>query len=90
MDNYTTRTDLVGDGETVDMGYHYAPEHHFADLDLDGDADSADFATLARAWLTEPTDARWNRACDIAFPADNRIDALDLATLADYWLMRTQ
>jgi hypothetical protein len=58
----------------------------FTDLDADGDVDSADFATLASSWLAGPGDAEWNPRCDISSPADDFVNALDLAEFAKDWL----
>ncbi len=52
-------------------------------------ADFMDFAVLALAWQTKPTDTGWNPACDISQPKDNFIDELDLAVLCENWLEGT-
>jgi hypothetical protein len=48
--------------------------------------DFADFAVLASAWQSEPSDPDWNPACDISQPKDNFIDELDLAIFCENWL----
>jgi hypothetical protein len=60
------------------------------DFDGDGDIDAADFAIFAFAWHTQPGDAQWNSDCDISRPADNIIDAFDLAVFVDNWLTATE
>ncbi len=57
------------------------------DFEPDGDVDFNDFAVLAGAWLTAPDDPGWNPACEMAFPPDQLIDALDLAAFSEYWLV---
>jgi len=56
------------------------------DFDRDSDVDIADFVIFSSAWLTEPSDAQWNPACDISSPADNFINMMDLTAFADNWL----
>lgn len=59
-----------------------------AAVDLTGDCatDLADFAVLARAWLSMDGEPNYNGLCDLSVPADQRIDAADLAVLAEHWL----
>lgn len=45
-----------------------------------------DLAVLAAAWNTHQGQAFYDPACDISVPKDNKIDMLDLAEFADYWL----
>jgi hypothetical protein len=56
------------------------------DLDLDTVVNSIDFAMFAQAWQTEPGDAQWRSACDIALPRDYVINALDLRAFLDRWM----
>jgi hypothetical protein len=48
--------------------------------------DFTDFAILANAWLSDPTQVNWNVRCDIAEPPDNVIDILDFEIFAQHWL----
>ncbi|MHC4498007.1 MAG: hypothetical protein ACYS21_02700, partial [Planctomycetota bacterium] len=56
------------------------------DFDEDGDVDLKDFAIFAAAWLSELGHAQWNPYYDIGIPADNSVDAFDLAVLVNNWL----
>jgi hypothetical protein len=56
------------------------------DFDLDTVVNSNDFAIFALAWLTEPGDAHWRSACDMAMPRDYVIDALDLGAFVECWM----
>lgn len=60
------------------------------DFNKDGEVDLADFAILASAWATTPTDTNWNVNCDISIPVDNVIGTLDLAAFTDHWLRGAQ
>ncbi len=51
----------------------------------DGTADANDLSRTSDAWLSEPADARWEPACDISAPPDDRIDLRDLTALAGRW-----
>jgi hypothetical protein len=59
---------------------------------LSGDFDGlasvnlADFAVLAAAWHSQPTDTNWNPSCDISIIRDNYIDTQDLIVFCDNWL----
>jgi hypothetical protein len=57
-----------------------------ADFSGDGIVDFTDYSIFAAAYLSEPNDENWNQDCDIAQPADNIIDMLDLAWFVDEWL----
>jgi hypothetical protein len=57
-----------------------------ADFTCPDGIDFIDFAILANAWLSNPTQVNWNGRCDIAEPPDNVIDVLDLAIFAQHWL----
>jgi hypothetical protein len=82
MEYKTTRTDEIGDGDVVDMGYHYSMPNP-ADIDGDGDVDFFDYAILASQWLQAPGVP----SADIAPPGgDGIVDILDLGALADNWL----
>jgi hypothetical protein len=56
------------------------------DLDLDGDVDMLDFSLFTPAWAADSIDGHWDPACDLSNPADNVIDASDLAVFAGSWL----
>lgn len=58
---------------------------HVGDFDGDGDIDSADFAIFACSWHSQYGDDHWNPDCDISNPADDIIDALDLAVFVNNW-----
>jgi hypothetical protein len=45
-----------------------------------------DFAVLASAWLSTPSDDNWNPACDISEQNDDIINVLDLAVFTENWL----
>jgi hypothetical protein len=59
---------------------------------LSGDFDGlasvnlADFAVLAAAWYSQPTDINWNPSCDISILRDNIIDTQDLIVFCNNWL----
>ncbi|MFZ0033461.1 MAG: hypothetical protein WAK60_00555, partial [Sedimentisphaerales bacterium] len=57
-----------------------------ADFTCPDGVDFIDFAILANAWLSNPTQVNWNPRCDIAEPPDNVIDTLDLAIFTQHWL----
>jgi hypothetical protein len=57
-----------------------------ADFSGDGIVNFIDYSIFAAAYLSEPSDENWNQDCDIAQPADNIIDMLDLAWFVDEWL----
>jgi hypothetical protein len=54
------------------------------DFEPDGDVDSADYAILMLAWLSEEGGPGWNFVCDI-YP-DGFIDMLDPGVFAHNWL----
>ena len=56
------------------------------DFDIDGDVDFKDFSVFSSAWLTASGEEKYKPQCDISIPADNVIDWLDLAVLAEHWL----
>jgi len=58
-----------------------------ADLTGDWWVDFQDFARLANAWGKTTGGAGWDPNCDISMPADDIIDELDLAVLAENWLI---
>ena len=68
------------------LGYFASDLNLPADLNSDGFVDQADLAALAGAWLTVPTDDRWDPFCDLAVPHDDRVDISDLAVLVDQWI----
>jgi hypothetical protein len=57
-----------------------------ADFSGDGIVNFTDYSIFAAAYLGKPNDENWNQDCDIAQPADNIIDMLDLARFMDEWL----
>jgi hypothetical protein len=57
-----------------------------ADFVCPDGVDFVDFAILANAWLSDPTQVNWDGGCDIAEPPDDIIDILDLEIFAQYWL----
>jgi len=57
-----------------------------ADFSGDGIVNFIDYSIFAAAYLSEPNNENWNQDCDIAQPADNIIDMLDLAWFVDEWL----
>jgi hypothetical protein len=59
---------------------------YLGDFDGECDVDFVDYAIIGLAWSTKSGDAQWNLSCDISIPADNSIDMLDLAVVADNWL----
>ncbi|MGE5297444.1 MAG: right-handed parallel beta-helix repeat-containing protein, partial [Solirubrobacterales bacterium] len=88
MSAYTTRTDRVPDSGRVDMGFHHIVYEpcKFCDLVKDGVIQFRDFAAFANKWLcsgcSETTG--WCDGADFTF--DSKVDAFDLAFLADCWL----
>lgn len=61
--------------------------------DGDGIVDFLDLAAFVEAWLatSNPPSANWNPKCDMApYPTpDGKVNLLDFAVLADYWLEST-
>jgi len=57
-----------------------------ADINIDGKVDFVDFAIFALAWHSSSSDGNWNPACELAEPANDYIDGLDLKVLMDNWL----
>ena len=74
------------DTDIVDMGAYEFNYAYMGDFDYDCDVDFGDFAILGLAWLTEPPDENWNQFCDIAIPADKKIDWADVEVLSANWL----
>lgn len=82
MDEFTTRTDEIGDGGIVDMGYHYSMPNP-ADINKDWVVDMVDYVILASQWRQEPGIP----SADIAPPGgDVKVNEKDLALLVDNWL----
>lgn len=54
----------------------------------DGVVEFLDLAAFVKAWLTTEASGNWNPKCDMAplSGPDGRIDWLDFAVLAEYWL----
>ncbi len=67
------------------LGYFASDLKMTADIYPDGVVDMLDAALLSEAWLSDPLDDNWNPACDIAQPANERIDYADFAILASQW-----
>ncbi len=55
------------------------------DCTADGTVDVNDLSRASAAWLSEPADARWEPACDISSPPDDKIDLHDFTALANRW-----
>jgi hypothetical protein len=74
----------VGDGVVILNYAEFERQYHAADLDRTGIVDLEDFSVLSSQWLGEPGEP----SADIA-PAggDGWVDLLDLAELAENWLM---
>lgn len=51
----------------------------------DGTVDANDLSRTSAAWLSEPAGDRWEPACDIESPPDDKIDLHDFTALADQW-----
>ncbi len=58
-----------------------------ADMERNCVIDLGDFSVFAASWQTQPGDAGWNPYCDIARPADEVVDIIDLMVLVDSWLL---
>jgi len=56
------------------------------DFEPDCEVDFYDFAVLALAWLSSPSDGNWNPDCDIHDIAEPVIDMRDLAVFVENWL----
>jgi hypothetical protein len=83
MDIFTTRTDYVGDANTVDMGYHYAISVFPGDLNENGIVNFVDFAILAGQWR----DAPGIPSADIApSGGDGTVDFNDLGLMLRDWI----
>jgi hypothetical protein len=81
MDEYTTRTDRVGDDGLVDMGYHYLGVN-IADLNGDDNVDLDDVLIMALQWLDTPGIP----SADIApEPLDNFVDYQDFGVIQQNW-----
>lgn len=74
---------LMGAGDGKVHLYQGVP---FGDINFDGDVDFADFAILAAAWWTEPSDPNWNGLCDISETTDEIVDEYDLTVITENWL----
>jgi hypothetical protein len=74
----------VGDGVVILNYAEFERQYHAADLDRTGIVDMEDFSVLSSQWLGEPNEP----SADIA-PAggDGWVDLLDLAELAENWLI---
>ncbi len=72
----------------VDMGAYERPClcSVTGDFDCSCGVDLGDLGVLFMAWLTTPSDAAWNRICDISEPVDNIIDTADARILGENWL----
>lgn len=63
--------------------YYWSP----ADFNSDGLVNFFDYALIAGAWLTIPTDEYYNDICDLI--DNNCIDSSDLARFCEDWLWQT-
>jgi len=61
----------------------------YGDLDGNWCVNFRDFAILANAWGSRPSDTNWDPNCDISIPSDGVIDKLDLAVLFSQWPLIT-
>jgi len=90
MARYTTRTDRVPDTGIVDLGFHhrFLEPCRFCDLVHDGVIRFDDFAKFATKWLNQGCSEAngWCSGADFTF--DSKVNAFDLALLADCWLVR--
>ena len=66
----------------IDVVGYVQPE----DFSGDRTVDFADYSIFAAAYMSESNDENWNQDCDIAQPADNIIDMLDLKSFVAKWL----
>jgi len=58
------------------------------DIDSSGCVDMMDISIFSAAWLSDDSpSANWNPACDIPDANDGIVNGLDLAILADHWLL---
>ena len=56
------------------------------DFEPNGKVDLVDISILSAAWQSSLGDGNYNSLCDIATPADDTVDILDLRVLAENWL----
>lgn len=57
-----------------------------ADINRDRTVDGFDFGWLSAAWYSDDQPPEnWNRACDVAPPADGRVDQSDFAAFSYHW-----
>jgi pectate lyase len=68
------------------LNWLYTPDAK-ADIDHNFVVDLRDFAIFASAWMSQSGGVGWNPACDIATPANGRIDSADFWVLIDNWLV---
>lgn len=82
--------DVAGNLYIVDLGGEIfkivCDSARRGDFDADCDIDLTDYALLASAWLTMPTDALWDAVYDISDPADGIVDMRDFEAFAANWL----
>lgn len=76
------------DIDVVDMGAYEFNYASLGDFDYQCDVDLEDFTAIATAWQSEEGQPDFNAICNIALPADNKIDLLDVAVFFENWLFR--
>ncbi|MHC4388128.1 MAG: S8 family serine peptidase [Planctomycetota bacterium] len=87
---YTTRTDEVLDGGTVDMGYHYPATGERCgvhDFVLDGLINFNDLAMFALNWLNEGCSNANNWCGQADLTADSFVNTEDLGVFIMCWLV---
>ncbi|HNS20291.1 MAG TPA: aspartyl protease family protein [Sedimentisphaerales bacterium] len=85
--NFFWNRNVVLEPITTGSGYLHVSDpvpYAYIDLNFDDVVDVADFAILASAWGSTPSDPEWNRLCD--FYLDEVIDIRDLEAFVDSWL----
>ncbi|MCK4752714.1 MAG: exo-alpha-sialidase [Planctomycetes bacterium] len=88
-DAYIAFTTSLSDLINGDVYFDRTPNYQITvpgDFEPDSDVDFRDFAVLANAWRSIPSDSNWNPICDIFDPNDNVIDNNDLSTFVNDWL----
>jgi len=56
------------------------------DFNRDNIINGIDFAIFSAAWLSHQTSSRWNPACNLSVPPDDKINFLDLMYFIPLWL----
>lgn len=65
---------------------HVMPIWQPCDFNGDVFVDGRDYSLFSRAWQTNPGDAYWSPAFDVAIPANNLVDIYDMAEFCSHWL----